>query len=69
MEIGLLSVEVIPFALSFRQPYVTATGVLQRRESVLLRIRDENGITGLGEGVPMTLRGGDGLERVLERRA
>ncbi|MCB0831203.1 MAG: hypothetical protein KDB64_09780 [Solirubrobacterales bacterium] len=66
MEIGLLSVEVIPFALSFRQPYVTATGVLQRRESVLLRIRDENGITGLGEGVPMTLRGGDGLERVLD---
>ncbi|MBN8867429.1 MAG: mandelate racemase/muconate lactonizing enzyme family protein [Solirubrobacterales bacterium] len=60
-----LSVEVIPFALSFRRPYVTATGTLERRESVLLRIRDENGITALGEGVPMTLRGGDGLARVV----
>ncbi len=64
MEAGPLRVEVIPFALSFRRPYVTATGRLDRRRSVLLRVRDENGITGLGEGVPMTLRGGDGLERV-----
>ncbi|MCB0856945.1 MAG: mandelate racemase/muconate lactonizing enzyme family protein [Solirubrobacterales bacterium] len=65
MEVGPLSVEVVPFALTFRQPYVTATGVLDRRESVLLRVRDENGITGLGEGVPMTLRGGDGLRTVV----
>ena len=65
MEVGPLSVEVIPFALSFRRPYVTATGTLERRESVLLRLRDENGITGLGEGVPMSLRGGDGLPAVV----
>ncbi len=65
MEVGPLSVEAIPFALTFRQPYVTATGTLERRESVLLRLRDENGITGLGEGVPMSLRGGDGIKRVL----
>lgn len=67
MEVGPLSVEVVPFALSFREPYVTATGVLERRESVLLRITDENGITGLGEGVPMTLRGGDGLRSVISQ--
>lgn len=65
MEVGPLNVEVIPFALSFRRPYVTATGSLDRRESVLLRLRDENGIVGLGEGVPMSLRGGDGLEVVV----
>lgn len=63
-EVGPLSVEVIPFALSFRRPYRTATGSLERRESVILRLRDENGLTGLGEGVPMALRGGDGLARV-----
>lgn len=61
----MLRVEVIPFALRFRRPYVTATGSLERRESVLLRLRDENGITALGEGVPMSLRGGDGIELVL----
>ena len=65
MEVGPLSVEVIPFALSFRRPYVTATGSLDRRQSVLLRLRDENGLSGLGEGVPMTLRSGDGLDRVV----
>jgi L-alanine-DL-glutamate epimerase-like enolase superfamily enzyme len=64
---GPLRVEVIPFALSFRRPYVTAAGTLRRRQSVLLRLRDENGITALGEGVPMTLRGGDGLEVVVRQ--
>ncbi|HMT05174.1 MAG TPA: enolase C-terminal domain-like protein [Solirubrobacterales bacterium] len=62
---GALRVEVIPFALSFRRPYVTATGRLDRRESVLLRVRDENGITALGEGVPMSLRGGENLLNVV----
>lgn len=65
MSPGPLSVEVIPFALSFRRPYVTAAGRLERRQSVLLRVRDENGISAYGEGVPMTLRGGDGLETVV----
>ena len=65
MEVGPLNVEVVPFALSFRRPYVTASGTLERRESVLLRLRDENGLTGLGEGVPMSLRGGDSLQQVV----
>ncbi len=32
---------------------------------VLLRIRGEDDLTGLGEGVPMSLRGGDSLETVV----
>lgn len=67
MEIGPLSVEVIPFALSFRRPYVTATGTLTRRESVLLRLKDENGIIGLGEGVPMSLRGGESIRTIVSQ--
>jgi muconate cycloisomerase len=61
----LSSVEVIPYALPFKQPYVTARGVLQRREMVLLRVRDEDGVVGLGEAVPLSLRGGAGLEQVV----
>lgn len=68
----LSSVEVIPYALPFKAPYVTARGVLQGREMVLLRLRDEDGVVGLGEAVPLSLRGGVGLEQVareLERWA
>jgi o-succinylbenzoate synthase len=54
----LASVEVIPYALPFRDPYVTARGTLTQREMVLLRIRDEDGVEGLGEAVPLSLRGG-----------
>jgi L-alanine-DL-glutamate epimerase-like enolase superfamily enzyme len=59
------SVEVIPYALPFEEPYVTARGVLQRREMVLLRVRDEDGVAGLGEAVPLSLRGGIGLTEVV----
>lgn len=61
----LRSVEVIPYALPFKEPYVTARGTLQRREMVLLRLRDEDGVTGLGEAVPLALRGGATLEEVV----
>jgi o-succinylbenzoate synthase len=54
----LSSVEVIPYALPFREPYVTARGTLTQREMVLLRLRDEDGFEGLGEAVPLSLRGG-----------
>jgi L-Ala-D/L-Glu epimerase len=63
--VQLASVEVIPYALPFREPYVTARGVLQRREMVLLRVRDEDGVTGLGEAVPLSLRGGTTLAQVV----
>ncbi|MFL5899378.1 MAG: mandelate racemase/muconate lactonizing enzyme family protein [Solirubrobacterales bacterium] len=61
----LSSVEVIPYALPFKEPYVTARGVLRRREMVLLRVRDEDGVMGLGEAVPLSLRGGVGLTEVV----
>jgi o-succinylbenzoate synthase len=61
----IASVEVVPYALPFREPYVTAVGSLQRREMALLRLRDEEGIVGLGEAVPLALRGGTGLEQVV----
>jgi L-alanine-DL-glutamate epimerase-like enolase superfamily enzyme len=63
--VQLASVEVIPYALPFKEPYVTARGVLERREMVLLRIRDADGVVGLGEAVPLSLRGGVGLTEVV----
>jgi L-alanine-DL-glutamate epimerase-like enolase superfamily enzyme len=59
------SVEVIPYALPFKEPYVTARGVLEQREMVLLRVRDADGVVGLGEAVPLALRGGVGLAEVV----
>jgi o-succinylbenzoate synthase len=61
----LASVEVIPYALPFREPYITARGRLPRREMVLLRLRDGDGLVGLGEAVPMSLRGGATLAEVV----
>lgn len=61
----LNSVEVVPYALPFKQPYVTARGTLRQREMVLLRLRDEDGVVGLGEAVPLSLRGGTTLEQVV----
>lgn len=57
--------EVIPYALPFRRPYVTAKGRLDRREMVLLRITSADGLVGLGEAVPLSLRGGAGLAAVV----
>lgn len=61
----LAAVEVIPYALPFKRPYTTARGALERRELVLLRLRDENGMVGLGEAVPLSLRGGADLAQVV----
>jgi o-succinylbenzoate synthase len=61
----LASVEVIPYALPFREPYVTVRGRLEQREMVLLRLRDADGRVGLGEAVPLSMRGGVSLERVV----
>lgn len=61
----IASVEVVPYALPFREPYVTARGRLERREMVLLRLRSDEGLVGLGEAVPLSLRGGVGLAQVV----
>jgi len=49
--------EVVPFALPFKKPYVTARGRLERRELVLVRLRGD-GIEGLGETTSLSLRRG-----------
>ena len=54
----LTEVEVIPYALPFERPYSTARGTLERREMVLLRLITDEGLVGLGEAVPLALRGG-----------
>jgi len=65
----IASVEVVPYALPFREPYVTAAGTLTRREMALLRLRSDDGLEGLGEAVPLSLRGGVGLDEVVEELA
>lgn len=60
-----VAAEVVPYALPFREPYVTARGRLLRREMALLRLRDADGATGLGEAVPLALRGGAPLAQVV----
>ena len=60
----LTEVEVVPYALPFRRPYATARGTLERREMLLLRLVTDAGLTGLGEAVPLSLRGGADLATV-----
>jgi len=64
--VRIASVEVIPYALPFREPYVTARGRLEQREMVLLRLRSADGLAGLGEAVPLSLRAGTALAQVVE---
>lgn len=62
----IASVEIVPYALPFREPYATAAGRLEGREMALLRLRDDAGLVGLGEAVPLSLRGGATLAEVVE---
>jgi o-succinylbenzoate synthase len=55
--------EAIPYALPFRDPYVTARGELRERKLVLVRVRAE-GLTGLGEAAALSLRGGVDVETI-----
>lgn len=65
----IASVEVVPYALPFHEPYVTAAGTLTQREMALLRLRSDDGLEGMGEAVPLSLRGGVGLGEVVEELA
>jgi muconate cycloisomerase len=51
-------VEVVPYALPFREPYVTVRGRIERRELALLRLHTDAGPVGLGEAAPLIFRGG-----------
>jgi o-succinylbenzoate synthase len=64
--VRIAAAEVVPYALPFRERYVSATGALERREMLLLRLRTDEGIEGLGEAVPLALRGGTPLARVAD---
>jgi L-alanine-DL-glutamate epimerase-like enolase superfamily enzyme len=60
----ITSVEAIPYALSFEEPYVTARGRLERREIVLVRARTDEGAEGFGDAVPLSLRGGSDIASI-----
>jgi L-alanine-DL-glutamate epimerase-like enolase superfamily enzyme len=61
----ITSLEATPYALPFERPYVTARGRLERREVVLVRLRTDEGPEGLGEAVPLSLRGGVALPAIV----
>ena len=60
----ITEVELVRFALPFAKPYRTALGTLDRREMALLRLVTDAGHVGLGEAVPLALRGGANLDDV-----
>ena len=60
----IASLEVIPIALPFQETYRTASGAIDARTMVIVRLQTASGITGLGEAVPLSLRGGPGLDQV-----
>jgi len=59
----LEALEVVPYSLRFREPYVTATGRLTSRELLLVRLR-AGGLEGLGETAALSLRGGLSLTEI-----
>jgi o-succinylbenzoate synthase len=62
--VRVTEVELTAFALPLERPYVTAAGELERREMYVLRLQTDAGIEGLGEAVPLSLRGGPDLRAV-----
>jgi len=69
----IAALEAVPYALPFEGSYVTSRGRLERREIVLLRLRSDDGLEGLGEAVPLSLRGGGSslgeVHRELDRKS
>jgi L-alanine-DL-glutamate epimerase-like enolase superfamily enzyme len=59
----LEEIDVVPYSLPFREPYVTARGELRERGLILVRIRGE-GLEGLGETAALSLRGGADIEAI-----
>jgi L-alanine-DL-glutamate epimerase-like enolase superfamily enzyme len=60
----LEELEVVPYSLPFRDPYVTARGELRERKLILVRIRGE-GLEGLGETAALSLRGGVSIDGIV----
>jgi L-alanine-DL-glutamate epimerase-like enolase superfamily enzyme len=61
--VRLEEIEVIPYSLPFRDPYITARGEIHERRLILVRIRGE-GAEGWGETAALSLRGGIGIEEI-----
>jgi L-alanine-DL-glutamate epimerase-like enolase superfamily enzyme len=59
----LEALEVIPYSLPFREPYVTARGELRERELILIKVRSD-GLIGWGETTALSLRGGRSLAEI-----
>jgi L-alanine-DL-glutamate epimerase-like enolase superfamily enzyme len=59
------SVETYSVGLPFKERYVTSAGSLDRREMAIVRLISDDGVTGHGDAVPLSLRGGPGLDAVL----
>jgi L-Ala-D/L-Glu epimerase len=60
----ITSLEVIPIALPFRERYRTASGELAARSMLVVRVHAEGGQVGVGEAVPLSLRGGPSLGEI-----
>jgi L-alanine-DL-glutamate epimerase-like enolase superfamily enzyme len=63
--VRLEEIEVIPYSLPFREPYITARGELTERKLILVRIRGD-GLEGLGETAALSLRGGISIESIVD---
>jgi L-alanine-DL-glutamate epimerase-like enolase superfamily enzyme len=62
----LEELEVIPYSLPFREPYVTSRGTLNERQLILVRLRAD-GVEGLGETAALSLRGGPDLRTIVRQ--
>ena len=58
--------ELFVLSLPFCEPFVTATGVVNERRIVLLRLEDEDGAVGYGEAAPFEPYDGVTVERVVD---
>ena len=56
--------DVHVLSLPFREPFVTATGVIDERWIILMRLEDEDGAVGYGEAAPFEPYDGVSVERV-----
>jgi len=56
--------DLFVLSLPFREPFVTATGVIDERWIILLRLEDEDGAVGYGEAAPFEPYDGVSVERV-----
>ena len=57
---------LLRLAIPLREPFVTSNGVLAERELVVIRLEDDDGTPGFGEGAPLTAYDGVDVEDVIE---